>query len=55
MWICRRYLAVAERSIHTYHTKDAGGGHAHDTMKIAGKKNIRHPLPILRGHLLLIR
>jgi hypothetical protein len=43
------------RSIHTYHTKDAGGGHAHGTMKIAGEKNIRHPRPILLGHLLFIR
>jgi hypothetical protein len=24
----------------------------HGTMKIAGEKNIRHPQPILRGHLL---
>jgi len=48
MWICRRYLAVAGRTIHTYHTGDAGGGHAHGTMIIAGEKNIRHPRPILR-------
>lgn len=38
MWICRLYLAVTGRSIHTYHTKDAEGGHAHGTMKIAGEK-----------------
>lgn len=55
MWICRLYLTVTGRSIHTYHTKDAEGGHAHGTMKIAGEKNIRHPRPILLGHLLFIR
>gem|GEM_PF-2118953 len=38
MWICRRYSAAAGRSIHTYHTGDAGGGHAHSTLKIAGEK-----------------
>ncbi|MDH3203439.1 MAG: urease subunit alpha [Nitrosopumilus sp.] len=32
--------AIAGRSIHTYHTEGAGGGHAPDIMKIAGEKNI---------------
>jgi len=32
--------AIAGRTIHTYHTEGAGGGHAPDIMKIAGKKNI---------------
>jgi urease alpha subunit len=55
MWIYRRYLAVAGRSIHTYHTEDAGGRHAHGTMKLAGEKNIRLARQILLGHLLFIR
>jgi len=32
--------AIHGRTIHTYHTEGAGGGHAPDIMKIAGKKNI---------------
>lgn len=32
--------AIAGRTIHTYHTEDAGGGHAPDIMKIAGERNI---------------
>jgi urease subunit alpha len=32
--------AIAGRSIHTYHTEGAGGGHAPDIMKIAGEKNV---------------
>ena len=32
--------AIAGRTIHTYHTEGAGGGHAPDIMKIAGEKNI---------------
>jgi urease subunit alpha len=32
--------AIGGRTIHTYHTEGAGGGHAPDIMKIAGKKNI---------------
>ncbi|MHA7646804.1 urease subunit alpha [Nitrosopumilus sp. S4] len=32
--------AIAGRTIHTYHTEGAGGGHAPDIMKIAGKENI---------------
>ncbi len=32
--------AIAGRSIHTYHTEGAGGGHAPDIMKIAGEPNI---------------
>ncbi|HEX9320445.1 MAG TPA: urease subunit alpha, partial [Nitrososphaeraceae archaeon] len=32
--------AIAGRSIHTYHTEGAGGGHAPDIMKIAGEQNI---------------
>ncbi|NDF26329.1 MAG: urease subunit alpha [Nitrosopumilaceae archaeon] len=32
--------AIAERTIHTYHTEGAGGGHAPDIMKIASKPNI---------------
>ncbi|MBI2006360.1 MAG: urease subunit alpha [Nitrosopumilales archaeon] len=31
---------IAGRTIHTYHTEGAGGGHAPDIMKIAGEKNI---------------
>jgi len=32
--------AIGGRTIHTYHTEGAGGRHAPDIMKIAGKKNI---------------
>jgi len=32
--------AIAGRTIHTYHTEGAGGGHAPDIMKIAGEENI---------------
>lgn len=32
--------AIGGRTIHTYHTEGAGGGHAPDIMKIAGKKNV---------------
>lgn len=32
--------AIADRTIHTYHTEGAGGGHAPDIMKIAGEKNV---------------
>ena len=32
--------AIAGRTIHTYHTEGAGGGHAPDIMKIAAEKNI---------------
>lgn len=32
--------AIKGRTIHTYHTEGAGGGHAPDIMKIAGEKNI---------------
>lgn len=32
--------AIAGRTIHTYHTEGAGGGHAPDIMKIAGESNV---------------
>ena len=32
--------AIAERTIHTYHTEGAGGGHAPDILKISGEKNV---------------
>jgi urease subunit alpha len=32
--------AIGGRTIHTYHTEGAGGGHAPDIMKVAGEKNI---------------
>ena len=32
--------AIAGRTIHTYHTEGAGGGHAPDIMKVAGEPNI---------------
>lgn len=32
--------AIAGRTIHTYHTEGAGGGHAPDIMKIAGEKHV---------------
>lgn len=32
--------AIAGRTIHTYHTEGAGGGHAPDIMKVAGEQNI---------------
>lgn len=32
--------AIDGRTIHTYHTEGAGGGHAPDIMKIAGNENI---------------
>src|SRR6202011_3146331 len=33
-------LAIAGRTIHTYHTEGAGGGHAPDILKIAGYPNV---------------
>lgn len=32
--------AIAGRTIHTYHTEGAGGGHAPDIMKIASEQNV---------------
>jgi len=32
--------AIAGRTIHTYHTEGAGGGHAPDILKIAGYQNV---------------
>ena len=32
--------AISGRTIHTYHTEGAGGGHAPDIMKIAGEKHV---------------
>lgn len=32
--------AIAGRTIHTYHTEGAGGGHAPDIMRIAGEQNV---------------
>ena len=32
--------AIAGRTIHTYHTEGAGGGHAPDIMKIASEENV---------------
>src|SRR4029453_17068747 len=32
--------AIAGRTIHTYHTEGAGGGHAPDIMRIAGELNV---------------
>ncbi len=32
--------AIAGRTIHTYHTEGAGGGHAPDIMRIAGEPNV---------------
>lgn len=32
--------AIAGRTIHTYHTEGAGGGHAPDIMRVAGEKNV---------------
>lgn len=32
--------AIAGRSIHTYHTEGAGGGHAPDIITVAGKPNV---------------
>ena len=32
--------AIAGRTIHTYHTEGAGGGHAPDIMRIAGLRNV---------------
>ncbi len=32
--------AIGERTIHTYHTEGAGGGHAPDILKIAGYHNV---------------
>ena len=32
--------AIAGRTIHTYHTEGAGGGHAPDIMKVAGESNV---------------
>ena len=32
--------AISERTIHTFHTEGAGGGHAPDIIKICGEKNV---------------
>ncbi|MGI9146278.1 MAG: urease subunit alpha [Chloroflexota bacterium] len=32
--------AIADRTIHTYHTEGAGGGHAPDILKVAGYPNV---------------
>jgi urease subunit alpha len=32
--------AIAGRTIHTYHTEGAGGGHAPDIIKVAGLPNV---------------
>ena len=32
--------AIAGRTIHTFHTEGAGGGHAPDIIKICGEKNV---------------
>ena len=32
--------AISGRTIHTYHTEGAGGGHAPDILKISGEKNV---------------
>src|SRR5713101_3294445 len=32
--------AIGERTIHTYHTEGAGGGHAPDILKVAGYPNV---------------
>jgi len=32
--------AIAGRTIHTFHTEGAGGGHAPDILKISGEKNV---------------
>src|SRR3990170_4525982 len=32
--------AIDGRTVHTYHTEGAGGGHAPDIMRIAGEKNV---------------
>ncbi|MCL1993337.1 MAG: urease subunit alpha [Spirochaetes bacterium] len=32
--------AIAGRTIHTYHTEGAGGGHAPDIIKVAGEQNV---------------
>ena len=32
--------AIAGRTIHTYHTEGAGGGHAPDIMRVAGEPNV---------------
>ena len=34
------FAAIAGRTIHTYHTEGAGGGHAPDIIKIAGLPNV---------------
>jgi len=38
--------AIAGRTIHTYHTEGAGGGHAPDIIKIASRMNVLPRLPI---------
>ncbi len=39
-FVDRTIQAIAGRTIHTYHTEGAGGGHAPDIIKIAGYPNI---------------
>jgi urease subunit alpha len=39
-FVDRTIEAIAGRTIHTYHTEGAGGGHAPDIIKIAGYPNI---------------
>ncbi|MFR8249083.1 MAG: amidohydrolase family protein [Lachnospiraceae bacterium] len=39
--MCGRYLAaIGGRTIHTYHTEGAGGGHAPDIIRAAAAGNV---------------
>jgi len=35
--------AFKGRTIHTYHTEGAGGGHAPDILRVVGEPNCCHP------------
>ena len=39
-FVDRTIAAIGGRTIHTYHTEGAGGGHAPDIIKIAGEANV---------------
>ena len=39
-FVDRTIAAIAGRTIHTYHTEGAGGGHAPDIIKVAGLPNV---------------
>ena len=42
--------AFKGRTIHTFHTEGAGGGHAPDILKVVGLENVLWSMPAVSGH-----